>query len=171
MLSPQLGSEIASARASPLPQLDTVKFRQRLAGLIDESETVSPETREELVSLAVRFTALLPTFYGEGLDRMKMWDRIGSGLQAASAKTANGDVGAFAQSVMEHIQSEPGRVAANDDFADVLSESLSLSFESRQALLLTFKTHLVSIIVYARKGWTIIKDERKAARADRNGVE
>lgn len=144
-----------------LEQLDTDRFRQRLAGLIDSQAGQAPEHREQMKELAVRFTACLPELYGDELDRKSLWDRIGSGLEAAFAKTPGDDHEAFIQHALEHIKASASRASSSAPLAHVIGELSRFDSADRQAWITYFHTHLIPILVHARNAWSITKAKRK----------
>ena len=147
-----------------LGELTTEEFRQKLAGLIDPQEQATPERRQELKDLSIQFAATLPEVFGEDLDRKTMWDRIGTGLQAAFAKTAGDDHEFFIQQVLEHIKAEPSKASINDSLGQVIATLAVWSSSNRQAWITYFNTYLIPILVHARAGWTKTKETRKAAK-------
>lgn len=155
--------------SSPVPELGVIsaeQFRQRLAGLIDPQETVDADTKEGVRDLAVRFCAALPAVFGDSLDRTTLWDRIGSGIQSAAAKTAGDDAEYFVSQVLEHIKTDPAKALSEPEIAHVLLSLQGWSVASRQAWLLHLSTHLIPTLVFAKAKW----EQRKAdAKAKTNG--
>lgn len=136
-------------------ELTTEQFRQKLAGLCDPQSAVADDRREEIKDLCIRFAAELPALFGEDLDRKTMWDRIGSGLQSAFAKTAGGDHEFFIQQVLTHILASPSAAASNQAVGEILVALGGWSLEDRQAWLGYFNTHLIPLLVHARARWTV----------------
>lgn len=145
-----------------LGELSTEEFRRKLAGLIDPQESQSPERRQELKDLSIRFAAALPEVFGDELDRVTMWDRIGTGLQAAFAKTAGDDHEFFIQQVLEHIKAEASKASMNEPIGQVIATLGEWSSSDRQAWITYFSTHLIPVLVHARARWTKTKETRKA---------
>jgi hypothetical protein len=145
-----------------LGELTTEEFRQKIAGLIDPQEAQSPERRQELKDLSIKFAAALPEVFGSELDRITMWDRIGTGLQAAFAKTAGDDHEFFIQQVFEHIKAEPSKASICQAIGEVIATLGGWTSSDRQAWITYFSTHLIPILVHARAGWTQTKETRKA---------
>lgn len=149
----------------PAPEtLSTEEFRQRLAGLIDPEDTLDIAEREALRFLALDFLATLPELFGEELDRMTLWDRIGSAVETAFAKTVGADAEYFVSQVLDHIKAESGAAARNDRLADVLLKLDNASNIERQQWITYLKTHLVPLLVHARSSWEANKTQRKAKR-------
>jgi hypothetical protein len=137
----------------PLPTLDTERLRQELAGLIDY-DADKPEWFVSVAKeLAVDFCASLPRIFGSDLDRLTLWDRIATAIQSAYAKTIDGDLDLFVQHVCEHIKAEPAKAVADDDFVNALQSLYDLPAESRADWLKYLTTHLIPVLVLARRRW------------------
>ena len=137
----------------PLNRVDTNELRQRLACLIDPAEAATVTDKEFYRLTSIEFCAVLPIVFGDTLDRMKMWDRIAGAIQSGYAKTVSGDMDLFCQCVFEHIKSEPMRVAASDRVCDVVAKLSDLSGDRGQQLLTYLVTHLIPVLVFARREW------------------
>lgn len=136
---------------SPLPTIDTVEFRQRLAGLVDPMPVKQQFFDSHAKELSVRFLASLPKIFGSSLDRITMWDKIAAAVQSAYAKNASGDTDLFVQHVLETIQAEPSKVVACESFEKALDEISGLSRSQQQDWLVYLATHLVPVLVFARR--------------------
>jgi len=134
-------------------ELTPEEFRQKLAGLLDPREQISPERREEIKQLAIDFSAALPSVFGDALDRKTMWDRIGTALEVAFAKTAGGDHEFFIEQVMQVILAKRSAASSNQAIARVMATLNEWTSEDRQAWITYFSTHLVPILVHARNAW------------------
>lgn len=141
--------------------LNTEQFRQRLAGLIDPADELAPEQIQSQRDIAVLFVAALPQVFGENLDRMTLWDRIGTAIQTAYAKTAADDCDFFISRALEHVQAAPADVARNENIARVMAWAADATPEERQAWLGYMTTHLYSVLVRARQIWEAYKIESK----------
>jgi hypothetical protein len=139
----------------PLERLSPQEVRQRLAGLIDPAEAVTVTDKETYRLLAVEFCAALPAVFGDTLDRMTLWDRIASGIQSGYAKTVSGDLELFVQHVLEHIRADASRVVACDRICSAQERLFDLSTDDRQAFLTYLVTHLIPVLVFARKEWKL----------------
>lgn len=153
-------AEGTGADVAPMKQISMAEFRKELAGFIDHDASRSTSSRKELHDVAVRFAAMLPELYGESLDRLDLWERIGSGIQTAFAKTVGADHEFFISEVLKHILAPPGASAANEHLAEVLDEVSSWSDTDRQAWMRMCSTHLTPILLYARRLW----EERKGSK-------
>ncbi len=135
----------------PLQSLNTNELRQRLACLIDPAEAVTVTDKEYFRLTSIEFCSVLPIVFGESLDRMTMWDRIAGAIQAGYAKTVSGDMDLFCQCVFEHVKAGPMRVAANYRVCDVVAKLSDMSGERGQQLLTYLVTHLIPVLVFARR--------------------
>lgn len=154
-----------------LGELTTEQFRQKFAGLLDPDAERSVEDREEIKKLAVQFVACLPMVFGDELDRLTMWDRIGSGLEAAFSKTSSDDHEFFIQAVLTHIKAGASAASACVPLASVIATLGQWEPQDRQAWMTYFSTHLIPVMVHARHEWTRYKDERKKLGKKSNGGE
>lgn len=145
-------------------QLTTEEYRRRLAGAIDPQEAVDEDRRVDIKYMCIAFAGVLPELYGQELEREKLWERIGSGLEAAFAKTAGADHEFFIQAVLEHIKASPSRAAANENLAAILEQLAEWEPQDRAAWIVYFHTHLIPVLVAARYSWGRTKDKRKARK-------
>ena len=154
--------EFEAGFALPLiGELTTEQYRQKLAGLIDQDADKNEADIAKLKKLAVDFVAILPEVFGDSLDRLKIWDRISSGLVAANAKATNTDHERFVQLVLDHIKADPAMAGRNENLAAMLGSLETLSVTDRDSWIVLFGSHLVPILVKARVAW----NEKKLLRA------
>ena len=144
----------------PLGELTTEQFRQKLAGLLDPQEAMADSSKQTIRLLAIDFVSALPRVFGDDLDRKTLWDRIGSGLQTAYAKTAGADVEFFFSEVFRHIHA--GTAAAREDaIATVLGNVVAIPEPERRAFITYCSTHMPVLLVHARARWTEVKELKK----------
>ena len=145
--------------------LSPEQYRQKLAGFADPSDSLTLADRESVRLAAIDFVSCLPQIFGDDLDRTTLWDRIGSGVLAAFAKTAGGDVEFFISEVCRHIHA--GTAAARcDDLSAVLIRVSAWENESRVAWIQYLQSHLPIVLVLSRANW----EKRKSdSRNDRKG--
>ena len=144
-----------------LGELTTEEFRQKLAGLIDPQENQTSDRRAELKEVSIMFAACLPEMFGDELDRKTLWNRIGTGIQTAFAKTAGDDHEFFIQQVLEHIKAEPAKASVNTTLAEVIARLGEWPSSDRQAWITYFHTHLIPVLVHARKAWISARGSQK----------
>jgi hypothetical protein len=143
-----------------LGSLTSEQYRQKLAGFVDPAERLELTDRESVRLAAIDFVSCLPQIFGDDLDRMTLWDRIGSGIQVAFAKTADADVEFFISEVCRHIQA--GTEAARcEDLSTVLFRVAAWEAERRTAWIQYLNSHLPIILVHARANWEVRKAEKK----------
>lgn len=142
-------------QSPPLPpanrSLSTVEARQRLACLIDPQEEKKAWHDEVAKAIAVQFCASLPAVFGSNLDRLTMWDKIASAIQSGYAKTVSGDIDLFTQHVLESIQADAAKAVACERLTDAIDSIQQLPEERRQDWLRYLVTHLIPVLVYARR--------------------
>ena len=155
---------MSSQEPTPIRELSHEECRQKLAGLIAPEQAVADDRRAEIKQAAIDFVAILPHLFGDELERTTLWDRIGSGLQAALAKTASSDHEFFVQCVLSHILANPTKAASNSQLCDLLDKVDAWTDVDRQAWMQCFGTHLIPILVHARASWEEIKEKSKQAR-------
>jgi len=136
---------------SPNQNLSTEQLRQRLASLIDP-QGEKPEWYAEVAKgMAIQFCASLPSVFGESLDRMTMWDKIAAAIQSGYAKTVSGDLDLFVQHVLESIHADPAKAVACERLTDAIDDLQRLPEQERQDWLRYLVTHLIPVLVYARR--------------------
>lgn len=145
-----------------LEGMTTEQFRQRLAGLIDPEQSLAHDFKAEQKQRAIDFVAALPEVFGPNLDRTTLWDRIGTALQTAYAKTVGTDYEFFISRVLEHIKAEPAQVARCQSISWVMTWLEQCPNEAKQAWLAYMSTHLYAVLVHAKAKWEEVKADRKA---------
>lgn len=143
--------ELSSQLPPPLEHLDTNELRQRLACLIDPVAEKATWFDDVARDIAIQFCASLPAVFGDALDRMTMWDKIAAAIQSAYAKTVSGDLDLFVQHVLESIKAEPARAVANEKFNRAIDSLSALHGQERQDWLQYLATHLIPVLVHARR--------------------
>lgn len=143
--------DLSSQLPPPLETLDTNELRQRLACLIDPVAEKAAWFDDVARDIAIQFCASLPSVFGDSLDRMTMWDKIAAAIQSAYAKTVSGDLELFTQHVLESIKAEPARAVANEKFNAAVDALAALHGQERQDWLQYLATHLIPVLVHARR--------------------
>lgn len=138
----------------PIPVIDTTEFRRRVAGLIDPDRgpTGAAETasiKEEAKQLCLTLCEL----FGESLDRMTLWDRIGTALAAAAAKCDDGDTDRFAALCLEHVKADHAAAARHDAFAAWVVTLAGRDDAHRQAFVRHCGAKTAIVLVHARAAW------------------
>lgn len=135
---------------SRLQLLSPDEWRQKISGLIDPAERHELRPREEIRRMCIRFVSLLPSLFGDQLDRKTMWSRIATGLDSAFAKTPGDDVEFFMQSVLTHICADADKASKSDELLLLIRELEAWSSGERQAWITYFHTHLIPIVAQSR---------------------
>ncbi len=80
-----------------------------------------------------------------------MWDKIAAAIQSGYAKTVSGDIDLFTQHVLESIQADASEAVACKRLTDAIDSIQQLPEERRQDWLRYLVTHLIPVLVYARR--------------------
>ncbi len=148
----------AAPAIPPLPLLDAEAFRRKLAGLIDpQRRPESAGEKEAIRQDAVRFCTVLAHLFGDGLDRITLWEKIGSALSTSLAKVSDDDLDRFTTLCLEHIQAEDAKAAACEPLLQLLQSWMVRTVEFRQAILHYLHTHRTAALVHARARWEAVK--------------
>lgn len=134
-----------------IPSLNTVELRQRLASLIDPQAEKEEWFNETAKELAIHFCSALPSVFGESLDRMTMWDKIAAAIKSGYAKTVSGDIDLFVQHVLESIKADESKAVASERLTHAIDQLQSLETHERQDWLQYLVTHLIPVLVHARR--------------------
>jgi hypothetical protein len=136
--------------------MSTEQYRQMLAGLIDPQQKLELTDREVVRHTAIDFVACLPRIFGPELDRMTLWDRIGSAVQVAFSKTVDDDHEFFISEVCRHIMA--GTAAARcEELNTVLQRVTAWEAEQRVAWMQYLASHLPVVLINARAEWEKVK--------------
>lgn len=148
----------------PLTEIDTREFRRRLAGLADPREQVDAKLAGLQRKNAIKFVATLPQLFGPDLQRLTLWNRIGSAIESALAKTAGPDTEAFITAVLDHLRTRHAAAAASVRLHQVLQVLGDAGEEERQEFLDWLAVHRYAVLVHARAEWERYKEDKAAGR-------
>lgn len=98
--------------------------------------------------------------FGESLDRMTLWDKIGSALSAAASKCDDGDTDRFAALCLETIKADDAAAARNAGFANWVTTMAERDEAYRQAFVRHCGSKSAIVLVHARHAW----EQRKAMK-------
>lgn len=146
------------SRPAPLPRLDYQLFRQTLAGLVDPHQQPGVTEKEAVKQDAIRFCSVLAKLFGDNLDRLTLWSRIGSALETSVAKVSDDDLDRFADLCVEHIQADMGAAAACDALTQMRQAWESRPPEWRHAFLGYIKSHTYAVLAHGRARWEEVKE-------------
>lgn len=136
----------------PLGNMTTEQYRQHLAGLIDPQQKLEVKDREVIRLTAISFVACLPKIFGSELDRMTLWDRIGTAIQVAFSKTVDDDHEFFISEVCRHIMA--GTAAARcEELQTIVVQVTEWEAERRVLWMQYLSSHLPVVLVHARAAW------------------
>lgn len=145
-----------------IPVIDTTEFRRRAAGLIDPSRR--PTGAAENLSIKGEATQLclaMCELFGESLERLTLWDKIGSAIAAASAKCDDGDTDRFAALCLDSIKADPAAAARHEGFANWVVAMSARDEAYRQLFVRHCGSKTAIVLVHARAAWGQHKTTRK----------
>lgn len=128
-------------------RVDWEKFRHDLA-FPTSGEKLDEKSLDEAFNFLVALCAILPRFYGQDLEREKLWVRIESGLAVASSRCSRSDE--IADCMLSHICAEVNRAAADEDLLFFMKRSKSIGI---QALKHIIQTRRLLVVCNAREKW------------------
>lgn len=141
-----------------IPVIDPAEFRRRVANLIDPNRkpTGAAETasvKEEAKQLCLALCEL----YGDDLDRIKLWDRIGTALTTAASKCDGGDTDLFASLCLDHVKADGAKAARHEGFANWVVTMASRDAAYRQLFVQHCGQKTPIVLVHARAAWEQFK--------------
>lgn len=132
-------------------------FRRQLAGLADPQRRATETEKVAVKESAIRFISVLAQLFGDTLDRLTLWGKIGSALEAAHAKVSDDDLDRFADLCLEHVQADPGHAAACDALSQLRGEWAVWPPETRHAFLGYIGSHKYAVLTHGRARWERVK--------------
>lgn len=136
--------------------LSAEEWRQKLAGLVDPNRQLPPMEQEAVKAEAVSLISVLPSLYGDSLDRKAMWERIGNGIASATAK-CGGQWDRFLNDILEYIKADPGRVASSAAIGRFIETMECRPKEWHEQFLRYLETRGNIVVVKARLLWNLNK--------------
>lgn len=112
---------------------------------------------EQLKQISYRLCTMLAELFGDSLDRLTLWARIGSALSTSVAKVSDGDLERFVNLCLEHVQADPAQAAACNSLSQLLADFEGKPPEWRQGLLNYIGSHLYPILAHGRARWQEVK--------------
>lgn len=161
---------MSTLQISPPQSFDAERWRQSLAGLTDPdySGDDNPQAAEHK-SASIDLCICLCELFGTSLARETLWERIGSALQTASAKSDDGDCDRLVSLALDHIRAEVGQSGRNVNLAALLYAANGKTLAWRQGWPRYISSHVFSIVTHARMRWETVKQERADVRALKHG--
>lgn len=115
----------------------------------------------EFRDLSARLGCVLAHLFGEGLEELTKWSRIGTAVSTAAAKCGDGDVDRLLSLMLDHVQADTAKAAACDPLLQILTYR-DRSDSWRQQWVRYLALNLYAVLAHARARW----QEVKAGRAD-----
>lgn len=145
--------------SATLPSLDTERWRQLMAGLIDDSS--GPDERDDLKNSATSLVYCLARLYNRDvLDAMKIWERIGGALETACQQVDDGDLDRFMSICLDHVKAKHARVAADEEAGAIIANVVERDESFRLSLVRYIHTHSYIVLVHGRRMWETHKETR-----------
>ena len=135
------------------------EFKEKILNL-KSSEEENLLTDESVKMEAIKLCSIFPELFGDDLDRLTLWNRIGSALETSVIK-ANYDIPYFVNLCLEHIKAEHSKVATHEYLSNFVEVNSAKSEEWKKAFFHYISTRYFLIIAKARSEWEKKKAERK----------
>lgn len=136
----------------PLPRIDCPAFRLEIAGLARPAGR-NVTDQEDARYFAIRLLSIFAHLFGDSLDRLTLWDRIGSAVATGVAKARKGDLEQFVSLCAEHIKADDGKVAACDALKELFQIFSARDREFAESVFLLFREKRPVLLVHARDRW------------------
>lgn len=146
-----------------IPVIDTAEFRRRVAGLIDPTRKTGAAETASVKEEATQLCLAMCELFGDSLDRMSLWDRIGSALSTAAAKCDDGDTDRFAALCLEHVKADDSAAARNEIFSSWVVTMAARDDAYRQLFVRHCGTKTAIVVVHARAAWEKRKQTKGGA--------
>jgi len=112
----------------------------------------------------------MPEFYGEELDRQKMWERISNGVIVSIAKS-NKEWDKFINDLLVYIKADMVRVASSVALHDLMAHLSEKPPSYHKAWLRYFETRQMILIPFARLAWQGRKDPMPQSQYQKTTVK
>lgn len=137
-------------------KLTPEKFRQALAGFTDAA-IINISDKENIKNEAIRYCSILASLFGSDLDRMTLWDKIGTSIESAGMKSKT-DIEQFMNYCLDSIQAEHSRVASSESLLSII-QSWNSKPESWKIQLIQYLTkNKFTVLIFARERWNEFKE-------------
>lgn len=105
---------------------------------------------------------MMCALFGKDLDRMTLWDRIGSAFQSACEKAGDGNADRFLEILLEHIKADDGAVSRNALAEKLIATLSEKSIEWRQGFIRWVHQCRRPLLIHGRRAW---EDEKRRKSA------
>jgi hypothetical protein len=153
------GSGVSPNIPPPLSLIDYEAFRREIIGLGDPSarETTVGE-KASVKDDAVRFCAILAHLFGDDLDRLTLWTRIGTAFETSLAKIgSDADLDRLADLCLGHVCAEFGKTAACDALTQLRMTWETRPAEWKHAFVAYISRHRYALLAFGRARWEAVK--------------
>lgn len=141
-----------------IPVIDTTEFRRRAAGLIDPHRKTGAAESLSVKEEATQLCLAMCELFGDSLDRLKLWDRIGSAMSTSAAKCDDGDTDRFASLCLDHIKADNAEAARHEGFSAWVVAMASRDDAYRQHFIRHVGSKTPIVLIHGRAAW----EQRKA---------
>lgn len=136
-------------------------FRQKLAGLVDESNSVDACDVIAFEAQAIDLAVAMAEVFGDQLDRVTLWSRIASGLEQSSRENPNAPL-SLVNGCLMHVKADPMKTASNERVASVVATVSRCNEVWSRQWARWIINHIHVVVIKARAEWQVIKSERVA---------
>lgn len=148
-----------------IPVIDTTEFRRRVAGLIDPNRKPTGAAEELSVKEEAKQLCLaMCELFGDSLDRVTLWDKIGAAIVAAASKCDDGDTDRFASLCLDTIKADHSAAARHDGFAAWVVTMAERDAAYRQLFVRHCGKKTPIVLIHARNAWEQRKQTKGGAR-------
>lgn len=145
-----------------IPVMDTSQFRLKLAGLVDEGAVPAGAAGAgyltEFRDASARLGCVLAHLFGEGLEELTKWSRIGTAISTAVAKCADGDIDRLVSLMLDHVRADAGQAAACAPLLQLLAYR-DRPESWRQQFVRYLGGNLYAVLTHARARWQLVKSK------------
>lgn len=139
--------------------LSPQKFRQKLAGLINPADKLPDKfEKEDVKQTAIRLVSILPSLYSDDLDRLKLWDRIGTGILSGVPKS-DSDIYQYINCIVAHVKADHGKVAGSQPLNSVIQHVQTRPSEWHDEFLRYIEKNHYVVLMSARLRWEQYKSK------------
>ena len=114
----------------------------------------------EIRDAASRFCSILAHLFGESLDRLTLWTKIGTALETAAAKIADDDLDGFVALCLESVKADSAKTAACGPLSSMLDIFLVRTPEWRREFIAYVASHRLVVVVRGRQRWELYKGKK-----------
>ena len=100
---------------------------------------------------------ILASHYSDSLDRLKLWEKIGTAVGVACAKAPECEPEAFITAALDNVKADPSRASRDVGLRDWLKEMGAEDHEWREGFVRYLITRRYAVMVFMRSAWNLHK--------------